>query len=176
MMDKKMSIRVVRKTGVFGFWKSVHFKLDDKRFAEIRNEEELTIDLHREGALFSINYNEVFDLSNKVTVKNGDVVLIRHTWVNYILYALLISILLLPVMFPIYDYFGLWILFPIVLSVIITAKYSNTFKVEVLENIFAAEKSRRAVAHEREEAEEEYGGVINYESARPKPPHESGKT
>ncbi len=159
-MDKKMSIRVVRKTGIFGFWKAVHFKLDDERFASIKNEEELTIDLHREGARFTINYNEVFDLSNKVTVKNGDVVLIRHTWVNYALYCLLISILLLPVMFPIYDYFGLWALFPILISVVLTAKYSNTFKVEVLENIYAAERVRPAVA--REEAEEEYGGVINY--------------
>lgn len=175
-MDKKMSIRVVRKTGVFGFWKPVHFKLDEERFAEIRNEEELTIDLHREGARFSINYNEVFDLSNKVTVKNGDVVLIRYTWLNYMLYALLVSILLLPVVFPVYDYFGLWALFPMVVSIVITAKYSNTFKVEVLENIHASERSRQAVAREREEEEEEYGGVINYRSSGAKPPRENGKT
>lgn len=155
-----MNIKVLRKTGVFGFWKSVNFKLDDEKFGEINNEEELTVDLHRQGALFQINHNEIFDLSNKVTVKNGDVVLIRHTMINYLLYGLLVSLLILPVMFPIYENFGLWAFIPLLLAVLITAKYSNTFKVEVLENMFAREKSREALA--REAVEKEYeGGVIN---------------
>lgn len=160
-MDRKMNIRVLRKTGVFGFWKSVNFKLDDEKHGAINNEEELTVDLHRQGALFQINYNEIFDLSNKVTVKNGDVVLIRHTIANYLLYGLLVSLLILPVMFPIYENFGLWAFIPLVLSVLVTAKYSNTFKVEVLENMYAREKNREAIS--REAVKEEYeGGVINY--------------
>lgn len=160
-MKQKMNIKVLRKTGVFGFWKSVDFKLDDEKFGSINNEEELTVDLHRQGALFRINYNEAFDLSNRVTVKNGDVVLIRHTAANYLMYGLLVSFLILPVMFPIYENFGLWAFIPLLLAVLVTAKYSNTFKVEVIENMFAREKSREALA--REAVEEEYeGGVINY--------------
>ena len=160
-MKRKMNIRVLRKTGVFGFWKSVDFKLDDEKFGSINNEEELTVDLHRQGALFRINYNEVFDLSNRVTVKNGDVVLIRHTIANYLMYGFLASLLMLPVMFPIYEKFGLWAFIPLLLAVLVTAKYSNTFKVEVIENMSAHEKSREALA--REAVEKEYeGGVINY--------------
>lgn len=159
-MKRKMNIRVLRKTGVFGFWKSVNFKLDDEKFGSINNEEELTVELHRQGALFRINYNEVFDLSNRVTVKNGDVVLIRHTIANYLMYGLLVSLLILPAMFPIYENFGLWAFIPLLLAVLVTAKYSNTFKVEVIENMFAREKSREALA--REAVDEEYeGGVIN---------------
>src|SRR5699024_11329453 len=111
--------------------------------------------------LFRINYYEVLDHSNRVTVKNGDVVLIRHTIANYLMYGLLVSLLILPAMFPIYENFGLWAFIPLLLAVLVTAKYSNTFKVEVLENMYAREKSREAIS--REAVKEEYeGGVINY--------------
>lgn len=159
-MKRKMNIRVLRKTGVFGFWKSVNFKLDDEKFGSIDNEEELTVDLHRQGALFRINYNEVFDLSNRVTVKNGDVVLIRHTAANYLMYGLLVSLLIVPAMFPVYENYGLWAFIPLLLAVLVTAKYSNTFKVEVIENMFAREKNKEALARETMEKEYE-GGVIN---------------
>src|SRR5699024_11246632 len=80
---------------------------------------------------------------------------------NYLMSSCLASSSMLPVMFPIYEKFGLWAFIPLLLAVLVTAKYSNTFKVEVIENMSAREKSRETLA--REAVEKEYeGGVINY--------------
>lgn len=126
-----MSVTIKRNTGWFGMGVKIAIKLNNEKIAKIGYDQEIKLDIPSEDAQLKVSQQGT--KSNGLVVKDGDVIEITTSKWIYLLVLLPAFLVMLPI-------FSVDIVtrgFFMIILLIISIFFINSFKLKILDNRFS---------------------------------------
>ncbi|TVT29412.1 hypothetical protein FO441_03775 [Salinicoccus cyprini] len=126
-----MAVKILRRTGWMGSLLSLNIKIDDEKITALRFDEKKEIDIPNDD--MEIRVAQFGSSSNRITVDDGDTVMIRTPIVSHVLMYSFFLFLILSFIFSITLFSNPWIFITVAVILLMLEFITDQYRLEVID-------------------------------------------
>ncbi|MCG1008959.1 hypothetical protein J4760_02705 [Salinicoccus sp. ID82-1] len=126
-----MAVKILRRTGWMGSLLSLNIKIDDEKITALRFDEKKEIDIPNDD--MEMRVAQFGSSSNRITVDDGDTVMIRTPIVSHVLMYSFFLFLILSFIFSITLFSNPWIFITVAVILLMLEFITDQYRLEVID-------------------------------------------